>query len=396
MGVTRNLRAGVIGGSLGGLTAAVALSRAGVDVEVFERSRRPLAGRGAGIVLHPISVHALTADVARLTTHAVHMRYLGEDGQISHNAECSYRFTSYFALHRALLNEFDARRYRLGCEIVDFAIADDAVTVVLGDATRQSFDMLVCADGVHSRARRMLLPEVAPGYAGYVGWRGTALETGLGVRASQAFTDAISYCVLPNSHILTYPIPGPGGSTEPGDRLINWVWYRNVAEGTPLDALLTDREGVRQPVSLAAGAVPDAVVDALRSDAVEGLPGPVAELVCQSPAPFVQVVLDIASPRLAFGRAAIIGDAAFALRPHIAAGTAKAAQDATLLAEAVHQTPTDIAGALRRWETPQLALGRASSARAKRAGVRAQFENSWRPGDPLPFGLYADGDSRMP
>ena len=51
--------------------------------------------------------------------------------------------------------------------------------------------------------------------------------------------DAITYQVLPDSHILVYPIPGPGGALTAGDRLVNFVWYVNVAAGGELDALMT-------------------------------------------------------------------------------------------------------------------------------------------------------------
>ena len=51
--------------------------------------------------------------------------------------------------------------------------------------------------------------------------------------------------------------------------------------------------------------------------------------------------------------------------------------------------------ALRHWEPAQLRLGQGVVARARVAGRRAQFEGTWRVGDPLPFGLYATGDSVM-
>ncbi|HVV91368.1 MAG TPA: hypothetical protein VHB53_12805 [Solirubrobacterales bacterium] len=390
-------RVAVMGGSLGGLTAGVLFRRAGVDVEVFERSRRPLEGRGAGIVLHPAGVAALSGGSARLSARAVRMRYLNTRAEIVHDEACSYRFSSYAALHHALLEEFDASRYHLSSEISGFEAGEESVVVELPGGERRDFDLLVAADGIQSVARGILLPETKPEYAGYVGWRGTVVESDLTESTFGILTDAISYCILPYSHILIYPIPGLDGSVAPGDRLINWVWYRNVEEGPGLDRLLTDRAGVRQAVSLGAGSVRDEVVADLRADAEADLPGPLAEMVVRSPLPFVQVVLDIAVPRMAFGRVALIGDAAFALRPHIAAGTAKAAADARTLVDAfvAAGAPADPTDALKRWQDPQLALGRSAMERARSAGVRSQFENSWSAGDPLPFGLYEDGDSRL-
>ena len=98
---------------------------------------------------------------------------------------------------------------------------------------------------------------------------------------------------------------------------------------------------------------------------------------------------------MAFGRRVLIGDAAFALRPHVAAGTAKAADDAWNLAGMLAKFPDDIDHALGEWERGQLALGRAVTARSRDAGVRSQFDSTWQLGEPLPFGLYESGDSLL-
>ncbi len=97
---------------------------------------------------------------------------------------------------------------------------------------------------------------------------------------------------------------------------------------------------------------------------------------------------------MAVGRVCIIGDAAFTCRPHIAAGSAKAAEDAFKLGEAVRETGGDVIAALERWEPGQLELGRAAMARTRDAGRRLQ-DGTWRIGEPLPYGLYKVGDSSM-
>ena len=63
--------------------------------------------------------------------------------------------------------------------------------------------------------------------------------------------------MLKDSHILVYPIPGLDGALTPGERLVNFVWYVNVAEGEELDELMTGRDGVRRAVSLPPGAASD-------------------------------------------------------------------------------------------------------------------------------------------
>jgi 2,6-dihydroxypyridine 3-monooxygenase len=65
------------------------------------------------------------------------------------------------------------------------------------------------------------------------------------------------------------------------------------------------------------------------------------------------------------------------------------------LGRSVRAAGGDIPSALRRWEPGQLELARGVYARTREAGQRAQFDGTWRVGDPLPFGLYAAGDSCM-
>ena len=94
---------------------------------------------------------------------------------------------------------------------------------------------------------------------------------------------------------------------------------------------------------------------------------------------------------MSFGRVCLLGDAAFVVRPHAAAGTAKAASDAWELARALAEQP-DFESALRAWEPGQLELGRNLLARTRRIGRRSQVDCNWTPGDPeLIFGLYEPG-----
>jgi 2,6-dihydroxypyridine 3-monooxygenase len=397
--VTDRPRVLVAGGSIGGLTAAHVLAGAGCDVCVLERSPAPLVGRGAGIVLHPATVRWWRERDVRpldeLGPAMRRLRYLDERGAIAHEQPCRYRVTSFDALYRDLSRHLDDDRYRLGREVTAFEVDAGGVTVTLGDGDIERCDLLVCADGIGSRARRALLPDVEPRYAGYVAWRGTVVEHDLSPAAQEALLGAIVYHLMPHSHFLAYPIPGADGSVQPGRRLTNWLWYRNVDAGGDLEALMTDRAGVRRPLSLAPGTVAPERLDDLRAASATHLPPPLAQLVAATAEPFVQVVFDIEVPRMAFGRACLIGDAAFALRPHAAVGSAKAAEDAWTLGAAMSASGFDVPAALERWEPGQLALGRGALERTRRAGERAQRTGEWQVGEPLPFGLYEVGDSAL-
>ena len=390
----------VMGGSLGGLTAGLVLRDAGCDVTVLERSRTPLEGRGAGIVLHPATVRYFTAnnllELNEVSAPADRLRYVARDSSVVHEEPCRYRFTSYYTLHQGLLNAMDSERYEMGAEVVDWDEDPSCVTVELADGRTRACDLLVAADGIQSMARRRLMPRVEPQYAGYVGWRGTVGAADISPRAFAEQHDAITYFVGRNTHILTYPIPDFEGRIAPERRRINFVWYRNVEGGAALGDLLTDRAGYKRDVSLGPGAVQERHVASLFEAAEATLPDTVAEVVIGSRDPFVQVVMDVEVDHMAFGRTCLIGDAAFAIRPHAAAGTAKAAEDAWKLAEALRLAEGDVGEALERWEPGQLELGRRVLERARDIGNRSQFLGTYRPGDPyLAFGLYRPGDSWM-
>ena len=76
--------------------------------------------------------------------------------------------------------------------------------------------------------------------------------------------------------------------------------------------------------------------------------------------PILQPIYDLESPRMAFGRVAVVGDAAFVARPHVAAGVSKAADDAAALIEAL-EGERDVAQALTRFEAARLPENHASS-----------------------------------
>jgi 2,6-dihydroxypyridine 3-monooxygenase len=128
------------------------------------------------------------------------------------------------------------------------------VKVTLATGRRAEADLLICADGVSSPSRARLQPAARRSYSGYVAWRGTVPESEVSPATSGRLGDALTYQVLPASHILAYPIPGPDG---PGERLINLVWYVNVPAGAELDDLMTGRDGILRSVSLPPGAATD-------------------------------------------------------------------------------------------------------------------------------------------
>ncbi len=389
-------RIAIAGGSIGGLTAACLLRDAGHDVTVFERSSTELEQRGAGIGLleatarYLVTRAGIAIDEISIATDLI--RYLGRSGRIVHEQAHRYRFSSWNTVYRRLLGALGRDRYRLGHEVASWTPAGQAVVVHLADGSSIEADLLVCADGVGSSARGKLQPQASPRYAGYVAWRGMVPEGELGPALAGRLGEAITYHVLANSHILVYPIPGLDGSVAPGERLINFVWYRNYLEGEELDELLTDRDGHGRELSVPPGKVAGHHCDEVRASAAARLPADLAEVVLKARALFLQVVYDVEVDRMAFDRVCLIGDAACVARPHAAAGTAKAAEDGWALAAALANADS-IERGLAEWEPRQLTLGRALVERARRIGRRSQVDNDWRLGDPeLLFGLHAAGE----
>lgn len=387
-------RAVVVGGSFGGLTTSLLLRERGFDVDLYERSPALLDGRGGGIVLQPDTVRWITERhddlrVADLSTGSSVLRYLGPGNAVVHEEPASWRFSSWTTLYRTLLADFGTERYHLGDAVVGLDQDAESVEVRFLSGRRERAELVVFADGISSTGRRRLLPHHRPRYSGYVGWRGTVPEADVTPETRMLLEDALGYCVIEHSHVCMYPIPGRAGELERGRRLLNYVWYRNVPEGPALDELMTDTRGQAATVSVPAGRVQPRYVADVRARAAELLPPAAAELVARTEHPYIQAVLDIAVARMAFGRVALVGDAAFAARPHAAAGTAKAAADAWALAEALNDRDNDVVAALQAWEPARLALGEDLIRRNSEMGARAQFTGTWDPADPdLHFGLY--------
>ncbi len=368
---------------------------AGFDVTVYERSPAELQERGAGIGFLPASSRYLVEragiDLDEISVATSHIRYLDRAGTVVHDAPHAYRFSSWNTVYRRLLGCFGRERYQLGHELRAFSDDGDEVSLRFANGATAGADLLVGADGVGSTVRTTLLPDTVPQYAGYVAWRGTVAEADLDPGLGRQLGTAITYHVGANTHILVYPIPGPEGEVELGRRLVNVVWYRNYAAGPDLADLLTDTAGLPHELSLPPGAVRAEHVGEMRAVAAARLPPVLAEVVMAVERPFVQVIYDLEVPRMTFGRVCLIGDAAFAVRPHAAAGTAKAAADAWALAEAL-DGGAGVEEALQRWEPAQLALGRQLLERTRRIGSRSQVTGDWRPGDPeLIFGLWEPG-----
>jgi 2-polyprenyl-6-methoxyphenol hydroxylase-like FAD-dependent oxidoreductase len=355
------------------LLAANLLLRGGWDVEVFEQSSEELTGRGAGIISHPALFDALErigvphddsygVDVPIRTTH-------NRGGATIATLAVRQIFTTWGRLHQLLRAAFPPGRYHFGAAFERFAQDDRGVTAHFAGGATARGDLLVGADGVRSTVRARLAPAARPHYAGYVGWRGLAEESALTPPVHRELIDKFIFCLPPREMMLCYPVAGFTNSTRPGERCLNFVWYRPADESGELARLCTDVNGRRHDMSVPPPLIRPEVLAELRHAARDTLSPQLAEVVRFTRQPFFQPIFDVESPRMALGRVALAGDAAFVARPHVGMGVTKGAGDAIALVESLVESGNDVLSALARYETRRLRFNAAVVAHGRELGA---------------------------
>lgn len=367
-------RALVIGGSLSGLLAALLLRRHGWTVDIYERVHGDLAGRGAGIVTHqPLwdVLDALALDWRdSLGIDVATRRVFGTDGALLAEVGCPQTLTAWDRVYALLRAAFPQARYHRSKELVSIEQDAEGVSATFADGTRAYGDLLIGCDGLRSTVRAKFLPDVGPQYAGYVAWRGLIPEQALPRDLHAEIFMHLTFCLPVREQMLGYPVAGPHNDLRPGHRRYNMVWYR-PADRDQLARLLTDDRGVVHEISIPPPAVSNAAIDEMQAAAKRVL-APQFQACWQADVrPFVQPIYDVQSPRLAFGRVALLGDAAFVARPHCGIGVTKAADDAATLAQAL-VAEADVGKALARYEANRLPFGNKVIAQARRLGSYLQ------------------------
>ena len=362
------MRVAIVGGSLGGLFAAALLRRAGHEIQLFERSRSGLEGRGAGLVGQRDIFAILRAvgceHVARVGVVARERIILDRSGAVIERHATPQMQISWDHLYRSFRDQLGEQDYQTDRAVVEVGQNADLAWVILDDGGRVDADLVVGADGVGS-ATRSAVTGSADGarYAGYVAWRGLLPEKDLPPLAADVLLDRFAFFHMPRSHVLGYVVAGPHAEMTPGERRYNWVWYRPVED---LASALTDRDGGVHRFSLAPGSVADAARDVLLVQAREFLPEVFTQAIAAESAPFIQAIFDYEAPRMVQGRIALLGDAAFVARPHTAMGVSKAAGDAMALSAALAQQP--VPAALLSYEQVRMPANQAITAYGRRLG----------------------------
>ena len=275
-------------------------------------------------------------------------KILDRAGRVTVTLECPQVLTAWERVYRVLRDAFAPQRYHRGTGLTAFAQSGQGVVAHLSDGGTVTADVLIGADGLRSTVRQQCAPDVVPLYAGYVAWRALLPESAIPPAIHRELFMAMTFCLPPGEQCLGYPVTGPDNELRQGQRRYNVVWYRPADEATELPALLTDTSGVAHSISIPPPLIRAEPIAAMRAAAERLLAPQFRDIVRLIDEPILQPIYDLESPRLAFGRVAVIGDAAFVARPHVAAGVSKAADDAATLAAALDAD--DVEAALRRFE----------------------------------------------
>src|SRR5437588_10242198 len=292
MRLVKGKRALVIGGSMSGLLAALALRQRGWRAEMYERVAEPLAGRGAGIVAQPqlkATLRKLGLEADRDLGIEVATRVMfARDGRVTHRVPIAQTMTAWdrvFFLLKAALPEAD---YHRGKELWRVEQHGQGVIAHFADGSAENADVVIGADGIRSTVRQQFLPDVTPLYAGYAAWRGLIAESAFPGALHGALFNDFAFCLPDNEQMLGYPVAGPDNDLRPGHRRYNFVWYRPASEERELPWLLTDDSGRIHVLSIPPPLIARAVVVEMREAAARVLAPQFNGMVGLCEMPFLQ------------------------------------------------------------------------------------------------------------
>ncbi len=333
------MRIAVVGGGIGGLTAALSLRRAGFEVDVYEQAAE-LTQIGGGINMGPNAVRILRRlglaaglDREGIRPLFTHQRRW-QDGRTLQRAPlnplCEELYGApHMTLHRAdlldvIASGFPAERIHLGYRLIGLEDKGRGAEAWFENGAWITTDVLVGADGIHSAVRSALFGEEAPVFAGCVAYRGLVpaeriADLGLEI-GSQSW-------VGPGAHFVHYFVSR--------GRLLNFVGWTEHDEWNRED--WTDRATVARALA-----------------AFEGWHPQVRRIIATADTCFIWALFDRDPlPRWSVSRTTLLGDACHPMYPFMGQGAAMAIEDGAALAACLRSFG-DLTEALQNYERLRL------------------------------------------
>jgi salicylate hydroxylase len=371
----------VVGGGIGGLTAALALLRVGLDVRVYEQART-LSEVGAGIQLAPNCTRVLrrlgllpAVERAAVRPAAFEFRRW-DDGRLLSETPLAdaveRRFGApYWHAHRAdlvaaLAGALPPGRVAIGRRCAGVDERGGRVALRFADGGTAEAELVVGADGIHSAVRAALLGPEAPRFTGNVAFRGVVPAERVALLGLER---RCTVRLGPGGHLVHYFVSA--------GRLLNLVCV--LEQGSWTRESWTDEGDPAELRAAYAGWHPTVrgMVDALDAAAKWAL--------------FDRPPL----PHWSFGRATLLGDACHPMLPYMAQGAAQAMEDAATLAACLAAAhPDELPAALRRYEA--LRLPRATRVQAMSRGNAERFHLADGPGQRARDAAMASGFGLSP
>lgn len=339
----------VIGGGIGGLSLALSLHQAGIEVRVYEAAAN-LAPLGVGINLQPTAVRELTElelgdALARTGVATQQLSYFNKFGQLISSEPrgllAGYRWPQY-SIHRgqlqmlllgAVQQRIGHENFRSGFRLSAFEQRSDRVCARLSDSAtgtelQDEADVLIGADGIDSAVRRLLYPsEGEPRFAQQILWR-AAVD-------AEPFLGGHTMIIAGHFHqrVIVYPVSREAAN---GKLLTNWICQMTVPQARP------PREDWNRRVSK------ETVLAAFGAWRFPWLD--MQTLIEQSPEIYEFPLVD-RDPVSAwsFGRVTLLGDAAHPMQPIGGQAGSQAIIDARALTSALLATGDPVA-ALRHYD----------------------------------------------
>jgi 2-polyprenyl-6-methoxyphenol hydroxylase-like FAD-dependent oxidoreductase len=344
----RMVQIAIIGGGIGGLTAALALRQAGFQPEIFEQAPA-LLDVGAAIALWPNAMSVL--DHLQLTgkilEHAGQMheiRWLDQDGHLINRVRITHNSAPAVALHRAdlqhiLQHALPASSVHLGHTLVDHEQRGDRMIAKFANRDSTEADFLIGADGIHSRVRAQFINDGNPVYRGYTVWRGISPIVPPAIPPASA--------VELHGRGKRFGV-GPVGLGRTG-------WWATVNDDHNTDALAQLFAGWCRPVLELIEATPQSSI--LKTGAFDRPP----------------------ARSWGRGRMTLLGDAIHPTTPNLGQGGCLAMEDAMILARCFEKYgPNE--SALRRYERHRYKRTTTLSRYSRYYGNVGQWENVWARG----------------